>query len=152
MKQAGAIALFTLLLGACGGNATPELTAQQLMAQRVQPTAKIYWDSVQYISDETGQHDIFPKTDAEWERTRQAAVELGQLGELLKTPGYTEGRAEDWATFAQALIDVSKRAEQAAASKNPEAVFEVGGTVYSVCTACHQVYPPAAGPGSVTGT
>lgn len=146
LKQASAILPFILLLGACGDSAaTPELTAQQLMAQKVQPTAEIYWNSVQFISDETGDHEIFPKNDAEWEKTRQAAVELGKLGELLKTPGYTEGRKDDWTTFAQALVDISKRAEQAAVAKDAEAVFEVGGTVYSVCSACHQAYPATVG-------
>ena len=34
-----------------------------------------------------------------------------------------------------------KGALQAAIDKSPEAVFEVGGTIYNVCTACHQAYP-----------
>lgn len=44
--------------------------------------------------------------------------------------------------FANSLTEVSKRAEQAAVDKDVDKVFEVGGTVYAVCTACHQVYPP----------
>ncbi len=152
MKRASAFILSTLLLGACGSDVTPELTAQQLMAQRVQPTAEIYWDAVRYESvlenGEPVQRDIEPQTDADWKKVQDAAIELGKLGELLKTPGYTDGRGDDWTTFAQALVDVSKRAEAAAAAKDPAAVFEVGGTVYSVCTACHGVYPPAAGTGT----
>ena len=40
--------------------------------------------------------------------------------------------------------------EQAAADKDVDGVFEMGGTVYAVCTACHQVYPPADLPEDVS--
>jgi len=141
------VAALTALLGACNqAPATPEKTVQQLMADDVQPTAKIYWDSVQFISDETGDHDIRPETDADWARTRAAATKLGELAALLRTPGYTEGRGEDWTTFANSLTEVSKLAEQAADAKDPDKVFEVGGTIYNVCTACHQIYPATTGP------
>jgi hypothetical protein len=135
------------LLGGCNqGPAAPEKTVQQLMAEDVQPTAKIYWDSVQFISDETGDHDIFPQTDADWQRTKAAATRLKELAELLKTPGYTEGRGEDWTTFANSLIEVSERAEQAAEDRSTDKIFEVGGVIYNVCSACHQVYPATTGP------
>jgi cytochrome c556 len=131
-----------LLLWGCGqGAEQPEQTVQQLMAKQVQPTAEVYWNSVQYISDEQGEHEIVPQTDEDWERVRAAAVQLGEHGKLLQTEGYTEGRQENWTRFARALVDVSARAEQAAASKDKDAVFEVGGTIYGVCSACHQAYP-----------
>ena len=139
----------TALLAACSqGAETPDKTIQQLMAEDVQPTADIYWKSVQFISDETGDHDIFPRTDADWARVKGAATRLGELGALLQTPGYAEGRGEDWIQFSKSLVEVSKLAEQSADEKSTDKVFEVGGTVYNVCTACHQVYPPAAGPGT----
>ena len=144
----GSIAATALLglLTACGQQAaTPDKTVQQLMADDVQPTADIYWKSVQFISDETGDHDLFPQPDAEWDRVKAAATRLGEFGELLQTPGYSEGRGDDWLQFARSLVEVSKLAEQAAEEKSTDEVFEVGGTVYSVCSACHQVYPPAEG-------
>ena len=134
------------LLAACDrGPPAPDKTIQQLMAQDVQPTADVYWKSVQFISDETGDHDIFPRTDEEWASVKAAATRLGEYGELLQTPGYSEGRGEDWLQFSRSLVEVSKLAEHAADEKSPDKVFEVGGTVYQVCTACHQVYPPAEG-------
>jgi hypothetical protein len=145
-KHVVAVAGLALLAGCNQGPATPEKTVQQLMAEDVQPTAKIYWDSVQFISDETGDHDIFPKTDEDWARTKSAATRLVELGELLKTPAYTEGRNEDWTTFANGLIDVARLAEQAAEERDTDKIFEVGGTMYNVCTACHQVYPATTGP------
>lgn len=140
-----------LLLAGCNQAApAPEQTVQQLMANEVQPTAEIYWDSVQYISDiERGEYEIVPQTDADWKRTRDAATKIGELGQLLRTPAYAQGRGEDWMQIAQSLVDVSKLAEQAADERSVEKVFEVGGTVYSVCKGCHDIYPPAEGvPGS----
>ena len=136
----------TVLLGSCNqGPPAPEKTAQQLMAEDVQPTAEVFWDSVQFISDETGQHEIVPETEEDWKRTRDAATRMIELAELLQTPGYAEGRGEDWIEISQSLADVGRLAEQAADSRDPEKVFEVGGTMYSVCSGCHQAYPPAEG-------
>lgn len=136
-----------LLLAGCNQKApAPEQTVQQLMANEVQPTAEIYWDSVQYISDiERGEYEIVPQNEADWKRTRDAATRIGELGQLLRTPAYAQGRGEDWMQIAQSLVDVSKLAEQAADQRSTEKVFEVGGTVYSVCKGCHDLYPPAEG-------
>ncbi len=120
------------------------------MAHVVQPTAENYWDSVRYISDEDGYHEYVPETDEDWEKTRAAAASLSEFGNLLMTPLYAEGRGADWIEFAQAMHEVGNRAEQAAIDQDVDAVFEVGGTVYNVCTACHQVYPPEELPEGVT--
>ena len=136
--------VFGLALAGCQGE--PDASVKDYMAGEVQPTAEIYWNAVQYISDEQGDHEIFPRNDAEWEDVRQAAVRLGEMGAELKEPKYAEGRGAAWIDFADGLIEVSAQAEKAAADKSTEAVFEVGGTVYSVCSACHQAYPPAEGP------
>lgn len=141
-----ATALAALLAGCNQAPAAPEKTIQQLMAQDVQPTADVYWKAVQYISDEQGNRDVVPQTDAEWQRVKDAATTIVEYAELLKTPGYTEGRNDDWVKFANSLAEVGKQAEQAAAEKSPEKVFEVGGTMYSVCSACHMVYPATTGP------
>ncbi|MYB07363.1 MAG: hypothetical protein F4Y24_13510 [Gemmatimonadetes bacterium] len=45
-----------------------------------------------------------------------------------------------WVAMSRAMIDVGKRAVEAAQARDPDAVFEVGGDVYQVCTGCHAVY------------
>lgn len=136
----------TAIVAGCGDNAaTPDQTVQQLMADVVQPTTEIYWDSVQYISDEQGNHDIFPESDEDWKRTRDAATEIGRLARLLQSDAYAQDRGEDWIQISSSLEEVSKLAEQAADDRDVEKVFEVGGTIYNVCSACHMIYPPAAG-------
>ena len=138
-----------LMLAACGtetGNPVHG-TTQQFMADEVQPTTEIYWNAVGAVSELVDGEPVFreyePETDEEWEEVRLAAVSLREFGEVLATPAYAAGRGDDWIDFAQGMQDVSVLAEQAAIDKSPEAVFEVGGTIYAVCTACHQIYPPA---------
>ncbi|MEN7536842.1 hypothetical protein [Aurantiacibacter flavus] len=147
------IALLPLLtLAACSSEQEPaDLaygTVQQMMANEVQPTADVYWGAVRFESrlepdGSVTEEEFEPKTDAEWEQVAEAARKLQSFAVELQTQGYAEGRGEDWLVFAKGLDDVSKKAEQAALDKDPDAVFEVGGTVYNVCSACHQMYPPA---------
>lgn len=139
-----AIAAALVLLASC--NRAPPETVQQMMKNKVQPTAQFYWDAVRFVSDQTGEHDIKPTTDAEWEKVRKAAADLQDYGKLLQTDAYTKGRNPDWIKFSQAMVDISKQAEQAAIDKDPDKVFEVGGTMYNVCSACHMVYPATVGP------
>ncbi len=146
------------VLAIAGCNDEPETpplgTAQQMMAQEMQPTAEIYWDSVGAASELIDGEPVFrewaPENDAEWEEVRAAAEHLGELGEMLQTPAYAEGRGDDWMAYAQGLVDVSVQAQDAAIAQDPEAVFEVGGTIYSVCSACHRMYPPAELPEGVS--
>ena len=151
--------LATLTLGSCGGDAgkaggedgpayIQAHTIQQLMAHVVQPTADTYWGSVQYISDEEGYHEIEPETDEEWQATRTAAATLVEMGNLMMTPLYAEGRGEDWMDFSRGMVEIGQRAEQAAIDKDVDAVFEVGGTLYNVCSGCHANYPPSEEPGA----
>lgn len=153
MRSSAFIAIVgAMLLAGCDrGPPTPEKTVQQLMADDVQPTAQVYWNAVQYISDAEGEHDIFPKTDADWKKTRDAATRIIQLAELLQTPAYAEGRGDDWVEISRSLADAARLAEQAADARDPAKVFEAGGIVYAVCQGCHQVYPPTEMPQDALG-
>jgi hypothetical protein len=154
-KSTLAILATACLLAGCKAGAPAEAT-QQLMKNKVDPASKVYFGAVQYISDETGEHDIMPRTDAEWEKVRQSAVDLQEYGKLMQTDAYTEGRNPDWTKFSQAMVDAAKLGEQAAKDKNADTVFLMSGTIYTVCSACHMAYPPpvpAAGATPVpTGT
>lgn len=140
------IAVGSIALSACG---EPAMPIKDLMAKRMQPTAEVYWavggHTSELVGDKVVETHHVPKDDAEWQKIVDSAVELGKLGTLLQEPAYAEGRQPNWTTFAKGLVDVAKLAEDAARAKDPDKVFEVGGTVYAVCTACHQSYPPAAG-------
>jgi len=127
--------------GADGGALESAVRVQQLMANEVQPTAEVYWNSAGYVVDESGETDLTPTTEEGWAATLESTRKLQRLGEVLQTPEYAEGRGEDWITFSKSLVEISKRAEQTARDRDSEAIFEVGGIIYRVCTACHQSYP-----------
>ena len=138
------------LLASCGGNGGAgadsaaldrSVRVQQLMAEEVQPTAEVYWNSAGFVIDENGETDLTPTTEEGWAATLESTRKLQRLGELLQTPEYAEGRGEDWVEFSRSLVEISKRAEQTAIDRDSEAIFEVGGIIYRVCTACHQSYP-----------
>lgn len=116
---------------------------KQLMATVVQPQADVFWRSAGSITDENGTVDLTPTTDEGWLRTRSAAATVSEMGNLLMTPQYAKGRGEDWMEFSRSLVEVGMKAEKAAVDRDSEAIFEVGGHMYNVCKACHQVYPPA---------
>lgn len=141
MNRSGPVAIAAALamLAGCKQSA-PDMTLQQFMAKKVDPTSNVYFKAVQYISDETGQHDILPQTDADWEKVRQAAADLQAQGKELQEV-YADGRNADWTQFSQSLVEVSRQAEQAAKDKDPAKVFEISGTIYAVCDACHMAYP-----------
>jgi hypothetical protein len=143
------------LLAGCGGQSEPAEQApryvkahniQQLMEFVVEPQAQVFWRSAGSVVDEQGTHDLTPTTDEGWLATRSAAATVTEMGNLLMTPQYASGRGADWMEFSEALVKIGTRAEKAAADKNGEAVFEVGGIMYQVCQSCHQVYvePEAA--------
>tara|TARA_A100001391_G_scaffold7621_6_gene4971 strand:+ start:55869 stop:56381 length:513 start_codon:yes stop_codon:yes gene_type:complete len=147
------IALFPLLaLAACSNEPThadlPYGTVQQMMVNEVQPTAEIYWGAVKFESrlepdGSVVEEEFEPKTEEEWTEVADAAHKLQDFAAELQTEGYANDRGEDWLVFADGLAKAAKQAEDAALAKDPDAVFEEGGTVYNVCSACHQMYPPA---------
>jgi len=142
------LALLTMALLASCNQAAPADTAvkahtiKQLMATVVQPQADIFWGAAGSVTDETGTHDLRPTTDERWLATVSAAATLTEMGNLLMTPQYSEGRGEDWNTFAKGLVDIGQKAEKAATDKvGEDEMFEIGGQVYNVCSACHEAYP-----------
>jgi len=155
MKEYFSLCAGALLLASCGGAKQPSATGpsytkahdiKQLMKIVVQPQADVFWHSAGSMSDEKGVHDLRPTTKEEWLRTQSAAATLVEMGNLLQTPQYAQGRGKEWFQFSKALTEIGMKAEKAASDQAGEdVIFEIGGTIYNVCTACHQVFPPAAG-------
>ena len=118
---------------------------KQLMATIVQPQADVFWKSAGSYTDASGTHDLRPTTEEAWLRVRSAAATIAEMGNLMMTKQYAEGRGADWMQFSKSLVEIGQKAEKAAVDRSEDEIFETGGTMYNVCTACHQVYPPKAG-------
>ena len=152
MRYLIAIGVIALLAGCSGsdkpspnGN-TPYVNAhdiKELMATVMEPQADIFWGAAGSRYDATGLHDLRPTSDADWLNTRSAAATVAEMGNLLMTPLFAEGRGEDWIQFSGSLVEVGQMAEKAAVARDEDAIMEVGMTMYNVCSACHEAYPPA---------
>ncbi|MWV26858.1 hypothetical protein [Aurantiacibacter rhizosphaerae] len=131
-----------LAISGCGsqGEEAGGDAVRLMMVEQVQPTSETYWNAVQYISDENGSREVTPQNDAEWERTAEAARQLASYGEQLQQPQYAEGHGSDWMAYSQGLVEVAGQAEAAANAKDPAKVLEIGGTLYNVCSSCHEKY------------
>lgn len=112
---------------------------QQLMASVVEPAAEVYWDAVGVIVDAEGEHHMAPTTDEEWLAVRSAAYTVAESGNLLMMPGYALDDGA-WMQMSRALVEVGKRAVEAAEARDLDAVFDMGAEVYYVCTNCHATY------------
>ena len=131
-------------LAACADNPEPPAfvaaaDSRQLMVSVIEPAAEVYWDAVGVIMDEEGTHEIEPRTPEEWADVENAAWVLAESGNLLLLEDRAQGRGH-WIAMSRAMIEVGRRAADAAAAKDPQAVFDMGAEVYFVCTGCHTVY------------
>lgn len=117
------------------------MSVLELMQAVVVPAAETYWSSVQITVDETGEHEFFPESDAEWTAVRLAALTIAESGNLMMI----EPREVDkgpWRLYSRELIDAGIAAAAAAEAKDTDAVFAAGEQVYNVCSACHMRYTP----------
>ena len=112
---------------------------RQLMVSVIEPAAEVYWDAVGVIMDEEGTHEIEPRTPEEWEAVVNAAYVLAESGNLMLMEDRAQGRGH-WIAMSRAMIEVGKRAVDAAVAEDPQAVFDMGAELYFVCTGCHTVY------------
>ena len=113
-------------------------TIVQIMEGPIAHAAEVYWESVSTIVDKDGIHEHFPQNDEEWEAVWAAGITIGESGNLLMIAD--RARDAEWVRLSAELADVGMEAAQAAESKNPDKVLELGEKVYNVCTECHMKY------------
>jgi cytochrome c556 len=139
-----------------------ELTIQELMDARIDPSADALWDSVAFINSAKGEEDRRPRTPAEWNAVRQSALALiGAIDDLSK-PGRRvaaidkePGPGELSVSAIQQLIDAdpgafarrakvlgsaAKKALSAIDAKDADALMSAGGVIDEACEACHVKY------------
>jgi len=112
---------------------------RQLMNWIIDPTADVIWGASGWIMTEEGDEDLTPTTQEGWDAVRNASATMAELGNLLMMPGHAQ-EGDDWIEFSQAITSTSRLLIDAAERKDSQAVFDLGATLYSVCTACHQHY------------
>ena len=125
---------------------------RDLMITVVEPAAEVYWDAVGWIVDASGTTEIRPSSPEEWEGVRNAAYQVAESGNLMMMGDRAVDEPE-WIAFSQAMINVGRRAIEAAEAQDEQGVFDVGAEIYGVCNGCHAIYasetlrPSAGGEG-----
>jgi hypothetical protein len=161
-----------LLLAGCSQAEDPQgphkiAAIHDLMADVVMPQTDILWSSTAVLSDETGVHDMSPKTEEDWQKLRNAAMILAETQNLLAMPGRKvvpdgdtlEGGgtlsadqiqtrvSEQHDDFVKHTGEMQKLAVQAIANidaRNLKALDKTGAQIDQVCESCHLEfwYPP----------
>lgn len=136
---------FLLVAAGCGPeppqppDTAPVGDMKQTMDWVLDPAADTIWGYAGFVLTPEGETDLAPKNDEDWARVKHAAWVIAESGNLLMMPGHARDEA-DWREYSRALTAMGERAIRIADEKDAEALFEVGGHLYNVCVACHQVY------------
>lgn len=117
------------------------VSVKDLMANVMDPTADVIWESVGTIMTKEGTFEKAPQNDDEWNQVKAAAITVQETGNLLLLPARS-GNNPEWIALAQALIEQSKRQVKAAEAHDRDATFNVGADLYDACVNCHKRFDP----------
>ena len=117
----------------------------ETMTWVIDPAADVIWGSAGFVLTEDGEQDLAPATEDAWAKVRHSAAVVAESGNLLLMPhllppGDESLPADAWIEFSHAMTRFGQEAMAAVDAKDADALFEVGGKLYNVCRACHQVY------------
>lgn len=81
---------------------------------------------------------------AEWEAASSGAITLVQASNILRLPAYVR-KVEtddngDYLKFVEQMNAKAHEALEAADAREADRMFEIGGELYQICTACHAKY------------
>jgi hypothetical protein len=110
------------------------------MGHVIDPVAWAYWRGSGVEVTESGEKDLSPTTEEGWVALENGAATLIEAGNLLQMPGRTRAPEADWNRYARQLTERAIAAKAAAEKHDKQAVFDEGGRVYEVCTACHEQF------------
>lgn len=102
------------------------------------PAAKIVWSVNGVVIDAKGEHDLSPKTDADWEQIVSGAATLAEATNALMIPQRVLDR--EWSRYAKQLAGAADKAYQAAEAHDLKAISDVSDRLDGICAACHRHY------------
>jgi hypothetical protein len=108
------------------------------MSHVLTPAATIIWRVNGLIIDASGEHDLSPKTDEDWEQIVSGAATLAEATNALIIPERVRDR--EWTRYAASLAAVAATAYRAAEAHDLKTVSEVSDQLDGICAACHRHY------------
>ena len=111
---------------------------QTFMDHVLTPAATIVWRTNGYVNDGTGDHDLSPQTDADWELVVSGAATLAEATNALRIPQRTVDG--DWNAYVDKLADAAARAYEAAERHDLKTLADVSDHLDEICSSCHRHY------------
>lgn len=102
------------------------------------PAAKVIWSVNAVTIDENGEHDLSPKTEADWEQVVSGAATLAEATNALMIP--QRARDAQWNSYVQKLAEAANKAYVAAEAHDLKRIAEVSDQLDGICAACHRHY------------
>ena len=145
------VAVGVILLAGCQRAAPPAPPAppaatyntaiplHDLMEHVIDPATDVVWGASGTMVDFKGEHDLAPKTDAEWAKVHDAAMVVAEGGNLLQLPGRIRP-GKTWAGQAARISALGLEAMKAADARDKVAMLRIGGDIHDACEECHRVY------------
>lgn len=116
------------------------IPVNEVMGDIVDPAAFAYWHGSGTEVTAAGEKNLAPSDEEGWVNLENAAGVLMEVGNMLQLPGRAREPIGDWNKFSQQLTERAAAARLVATKHDAKGVFDEGGRVYEVCTACHKEF------------
>jgi len=141
---AAAIGVACVVASASAGDTDPlppfqaHVDLKTFMEHVLTPAAKIVWSVNAVVIDDKGEHDLSPKSDADWEEIVSGAATLAEATNALIIPE----RALDsqWNFYAKNLARAANKAYLAAEAHDLPSISAVSDRLDEICASCHRHY------------
>jgi len=117
---------------------TPHVDMKTFMGHIVAPAAAHIWSVNAIVIDNQGEHDLSPKSHADWEEIVSATAILAESTNALMIPQRKLDR--DWNRYVKQLADAANTAYIAAEAHDLKALSGVSDQLDGICSSCHRHY------------
>ncbi len=111
---------------------------QTFMEHVLGPAAAVIFKVDGVVIDKNGEHDLSPKSDADWEKIVSGAATLAEATNALMIPQRVRDQA--WIPYAKKLADAANKAYRAAEAHDLKSISEVSDQLDEICASCHRHY------------
>jgi Cytochrome C''. len=117
----------------------PHVDMKTFMEHVLSPAATVIWRVNGTVIDATGEHDLSPKSDDDWEQIVSGAATLAESTNALMIP-HGGLASRDWNSYVKKLADAANKAYRAAEAHDLKSISEVSDQLDGICAACHHHY------------
>jgi len=116
----------------------PHVDMKTFMQHVLNPAATTIWRVNGFVIVEKEEHDLSPKSDADWEQIVTGAATLAEATNALMIP---QRRLDpQWDFYVKNLAEAANKAYIAAEAHDLKSISKVSDNLDGICTACHKHY------------